>query len=151
MLSLIFTSSARLLPYHHQRLVSCKPLPISISKLSPWNPFHSKISKDHSSTPHDVCSFPILQIVPLQITLPTCNFGSLYGTQLLRPSLCRYDLFDSAQLVRSVPRNSYVVVALKNELDVTHFEGRGLAEFGKTAGSDNNLVDEIIGNLEEGL
>jgi hypothetical protein len=89
--------------------------------------------------------------VPSQIPLPTCNFGSLHGTQFLRPSLCRYNLLDGAQLVGSVARDPYIVVALQDELNVAHFESRGLAEFGKTAGSDYDLVDEIIGNLEERL
>lgn len=124
----------------------------SILALSPWNLFHSKTPRSVIiMTPHYKCCFPILQTVPSQIALATCDFGSLYCTQLLRPSLCRYDLFDGAQLVRSVARDSYIVIALKNELNVTHFKCRGMAKFGKTAGGDNNLVNEIVGNFQESL
>jgi len=86
-----------------------------------------------------------------QIRLPPRNLRSLDGTQLLGPSLRRLDLLHRAQLVRGVARDADVVVAFEDELQVADLEGGGGAQLGELAGGGDDLIDEVVGDLEEGL
>lgn len=86
-----------------------------------------------------------------QISLASSNFSSLNSTQLLSPTRSRLRFFDGTQLVGSVARHADVIVALENELEISKFEGRRLAEFCEAAGCDNDLVDKVISDLEKGL
>lgn len=86
-----------------------------------------------------------------QIPLAPSDFGSLNGTQLLSPTRSRLCFLNRTQLIRSIARNTNVVVALKNELEVAKFESGRLAEFCETAGRDNDLINEVISDLEECL
>ena len=71
--------------------------------------------------------------------------------QLLSPSLGRLDFLHSTKLIRSIARDANVVVAFKDNLQVTDIKLRGLAQFGELAGAADDLVDEIIGYLEKCL
>lgn len=42
-------------------------------------------------------------------------------------------------------------MALEDELEIADVEGRGAAEFGEAAGGGDEVVDEIVGYLEENL
>lgn len=86
-----------------------------------------------------------------QIRLPPRNLRSLDGTQLLGPSLRRLDLLHRAQLVRGVARDADVVVAFEDELQIADLEGGGGAQLGELAGGGDDLIDEVVGDLEEGL
>ena len=86
-----------------------------------------------------------------QISLPTSDLRSLHSAQLLSPGRRRLHLLDGAQLIGSVAGNTDVVISLEDELQVAQFEGRGLAEFGEFAGGDDDLIDEVVGDLEKGL
>jgi len=86
-----------------------------------------------------------------RIRLPPRNLCSLDSTQLLGPSLRRLDLLHGPQLVRGVARDADVVVAFEDELQVADLEGGGGAQLGELAGGGDDLVDEVVGNLEEGL
>ena len=100
----------------------------------------------HPSPFHEPC-----QYIRSQIRLSTRNLGGLDGTQLLGPSLRGLDLLDGAQLVRGVARDADVVVAFEDQLQVANLEGGRGAQLGELAGGGDDLVDEIVGDLEEGL
>lgn len=85
------------------------------------------------------------------ITLSSRHLGSLHGTHLLSPSLGGLNLSHCSELIGRVARDTNVVIALQNDLDVTNFESGGLAEFGKFAGGDDDVVNKFVGNVEENL
>ena len=87
----------------------------------------------------------------LNIPLPTRNLARLNRTHLIDPPLRRLELANSADLVRGVARDTDVVVALEDELDVADLEGLGAAGFGALAGGGDDLVDELVGDGEDSL
>ena len=87
----------------------------------------------------------------LQIRFPTSDLSGLHGAQLLRPGLRRLHLLDGAQLVRGEARHADVVVALEDHLQVADFQLRGIPQLGQAAGGDDDVVDEVVGYLEERL
>ena len=58
---------------------------------------------------------------------------------------------DDARLVERVAGDADVVVALEHRLDVADLQRRVGAQLGELAGSDDDVVDELVGELEEGL
>lgn len=79
------------------------------------------------------------------------DLGCLDGRHLLGPTLSRLGFLDGAKVVRRETGDTDVVVTLEDELDVPNVKGRGRAQLGETAGRSNNVVDEIIGHLEDKL
>ena len=51
------------------------------------------------------------------------HFRRLHSIHLLGPARCRLELPDCSDLVKRITRNTYVVVALKDDLDVADIEG----------------------------
>jgi len=69
----------------------------------------------------------------------------------LRPTLRRLEFLHRTNLVRSVAWHTDVVVAFKDELDVADLESRGVTELGKTTSARDNLINEVICDLKDGL
>jgi hypothetical protein len=61
------------------------------------------------------------------------------------------DAPNNARLVERVAGDANVVVALEHRLDVADVERRVRAQLGELAGSDDDVVDELVGELKEGL
>jgi hypothetical protein len=59
---------------------------------------------------------------PLQVTFPAGNLGSLDSTHLGDPSLSRLELSDCPDLITGVAWNANVIVAFKNELDISNLQ-----------------------------
>lgn len=89
--------------------------------------------------------------VALYIILSTSDLSRLYRTHLLRPALRRLELLHSPDFVGSISRHANVVVAFQNELDVADLERGGVTELGKTTSARNDLIDEVIRYLKDGL
>lgn len=84
-------------------------------------------------------------------SLALSNLGSLNGRHLLSPTLSRLRLLDSTQVISSKARDAHVVVAFKHELDVANLEGGRGAEFGETTGCCDDIIDKVVGHLEDEL
>lgn len=54
----------------------------------------------------------------LHVALPASHLGSLHGSKLLRPPVCRLHLLHRTQFIGCVARDADVIVTLKDELDV---------------------------------
>lgn len=93
----------------------------------------------------------VLGATHLNIPLPPSNLTRLNRTHLIDPSLRRLKLADCTDLIRRIARDTDIVIALKDELDVADLEGLGAAGFGALAGCGDDLVDELIGDREDGL
>lgn len=87
----------------------------------------------------------------LNITLPPSNLTRLNRTHLIDPTLRRLKLANGTDLIRRIARDTDIVVALEDELDVADLEGLGAAGFGALAGCCDDLVDELVGDGEDGL
>lgn len=87
----------------------------------------------------------------LNIPLTPRNLTRLNRTHLIDPPLRRLELADRTDLIRRIARDADIVIALKDELDVADLEGLGAASFGALAGSGDDLVDELVGDGEDGL
>ncbi len=85
------------------------------------------------------------------IRLPTHHLGGVDGTHLVMPRRGRVDAPDDARLVERVAGDADVVVALEHRLDVANLERRVRPELGELAGRRDDVVDELVGELEEGL
>jgi hypothetical protein len=67
------------------------------------------------------------------------------------PRRRRVDPPDDARLIERVSGDANVVVALEHRLDVADFQRRVVPQLGKTAGRRDDVVDELVGEFEEGL
>ena len=103
---------------------------------------HRRRSKDFDSRE---------ETMTLCIGLSPSDLGGLHRTHLLRPSLRRLELLHRTDFVRSISRHANVVVAFQNELNIAYLEGRGVAQLGETTGARNDLIDEVICYLKDGL
>lgn len=61
------------------------------------------------------------------------------------------DLANGSDFVRGVAGDTDIVAALEGELDVTDFEDSGTALFGVLACGLEDLVDKVVGYLEDRL
>lgn len=93
------------------------------------------------------CHYPIRGLFSLALS----NLGSLNGRHLLSPTLSRLRFLDCTQVVSGKARYAHVVVALEHELDVADLEGGRGAEFGETTGCCDDVVDKVVGHLEDEL
>ncbi len=87
----------------------------------------------------------------LQITLPTSDLACLNRTHLIDPTLGRLELANGTNLIASIARDTDVVVALKDKLDVADLEGLAATCFGALACGVDDLVDEFVCDAENGL
>jgi hypothetical protein len=67
------------------------------------------------------------------------------------PRRRRVDAPHDARLVKRVAGDADVVVALEHRLDVADVERRVGAQLGQLAGADDDVVDKLVGELEQGL
>lgn len=88
---------------------------------------------------------------PLIHVLPTRNLRSLNSAHLRNPSSRWLNLADGTDLIAGIAGNADVVASLESELDVADFEDLGAAFLGVLAGCLEDLVDEGVGNVEDGL
>jgi hypothetical protein len=58
---------------------------------------------------------------------------------------------DGSDLVAGVTWNANIVVAFEDELNIADFECLGASSFGTLASSSNDLVDKLIGYIEDAL
>lgn len=63
----------------------------------------------------------------LKVRLATHDLGGVNGIHLGRPALRRHNFAHSSHFVRRVTRNTDVVVALENDLDITNVKLRRVA------------------------
>lgn len=75
----------------------------------------------------------------------------LDGVHLLSPALRWLELAHSADLVQRVAGHSDVVVALEDDLDVANVECGTGPDLGEAACSSDDIVDEIVGQSQDGL
>lgn len=87
----------------------------------------------------------------LKVRLPTHNLRRIHRTHLIRPALRRHNLAHSPHLIRRISRNTNVVVALENDLDIADVELWRVAELAKLARVADDVVDEVVSELEDGL
>lgn len=83
--------------------------------------------------------------------LALSDLGGLHGRHLLRPALRRLRLLDGAEVIGREAGDAHVVVALEHQLDVADLEGRGRTEFGQTARGSDDVVNEVVGHLQDEL
>jgi hypothetical protein len=86
-----------------------------------------------------------------RIRLATHDLGGVDGAHLVVPRGRRVDAPDDARLVERVAGDADVVVALEHRLDVADVERRVRAQLGELAGPDDDIVDKLVGQLEERL
>lgn len=89
--------------------------------------------------------------MPLVVVFATSDLGSLHSTHLRDPRRSRLDLADGADLIAGVAGNADVVATLESELDVADLEDLATALLGVLASGRENLVDEVVCNVEDGL
>lgn len=87
----------------------------------------------------------------LQIALARHNLGGLHSTHLADPRRSRLDLAHSAQLLARIAGNADVVGALKHELDVANLEHLASTLLGVLAGCVQDVVDEAVCKVKNGL
>ena len=85
------------------------------------------------------------------IRLSTHHLCRIDGAHLVVPRRRRIDPPDNARLVEGVSGDANVVVALEHRLDVADFQRRVVPQLGKAAGRHDDVVDELVGEFEEGL
>ena len=91
-------------------------------------------------------------IIPQSIHDPTASqLRSLNRTHLVRPSWCGLWPSRRAHLVGREARDANIVLPLEHHLNVTRFESGAATELAEFAGCGDEIVDKIIGNLEEDL
>lgn len=83
--------------------------------------------------------------------LPLRDLGGLDGGHFLGPALGGLGFLDGAEVVGGEAGDAHVVVAFEDELDVADLEGGRGAQFGETAGGRDDVVDEVVGHLEDEL
>jgi hypothetical protein len=79
------------------------------------------------------------------------DLRSLDSRHLLSPGLGRLGFLDGAEIISGEARDTHVIVTLKDKLDVAQFESRGGAELGEATSLRDDLVDEVVGHLEDEL
>lgn len=79
------------------------------------------------------------------------QFGRLDRRHLLLPRDRSALSAHRADLIAAETRDADVVLAFEDELDVSDFEAGGAAELGELAGAGNEVVDKVIGGIEEDL
>ena len=87
----------------------------------------------------------------LKVRLPTHDLRRVHRTHLVRPALRRHNLPHSPHLIRRVSWNTDIVVALENDLDIANVELGRVAQLAKLARVADDVVDEVVGELEDGL
>jgi hypothetical protein len=87
----------------------------------------------------------------LEVSLPTHDLGRVDGLHLVHPSRSGNNLPDGTHLIRGVTRDTDVVVALEHVLDVADVELGRVAQLGELACTADNVVDKIVGKLENSL
>jgi hypothetical protein len=83
--------------------------------------------------------------------LATSNLGSLNSAHLRDPSCRRLNLADGTDLIGGISRDADIVATLKSELDVTDLEELATAFLGVLAGCLKDLINEVVGDLEDRL
>jgi hypothetical protein len=83
--------------------------------------------------------------------LATGNLGRLNRAHLRDPRRGRLNLAHGTDLVGGVTGDTNVVAALEGQLDVTDLEDLAAAFLGILAGCLEDLIDEVVGDLEDGL
>ena len=73
------------------------------------------------------------------------------SAHLRNPSRGRLDLAHGTDLIGGVARDANVVAALEGQLDVADLEDLAAALLGVLAGCLEDLVDEVVCDLEDGL
>ena len=109
-----------------------------------------------SSTPSQVHAQHHHTTGPLHITknlaiILAHDLGRLHSIHLLRPPRRRLKLAHSANLVERVAGYANVVVALEDYLNVADVEGRVGPDLGQPAGRGDEVVDEVVGEGQDGL
>lgn len=87
----------------------------------------------------------------LKIRLPTHNLGGINSLHLVDPAGRRHNLAHGAHLIARIPGDPDVVAALEDVLDVADIELRAVSELGQLARVADDVVDEVVGELEDGL
>ena len=88
---------------------------------------------------------------PLKVRLPTHNLRRINRTHLVRPALRRHNLPHRPHLIRRISWNTDIVVALKYNLDIADVELGRVAQLAKLARVADDVVDEVVGELEDRL
>lgn len=73
------------------------------------------------------------------------------GTHLRDPGWGRLNLADGTDLIAGVARDTDVVATLKGELDIADLEDLAATFLGVLAGGLEDLIDEVICDVEDGL
>lgn len=81
----------------------------------------------------------------------TCQLGRLNRQRLLLPSHGTGGASDGTNLIAAETRDTDIVLTFEDELDVADIEGGGGAELGELAGGGDDIVDEVIGYVEDDL
>lgn len=85
-----------------------------------------------------------------RIILPH-DLGRLHSIHLLRPTRCRLEFADRANLIERVTGHANIVVALEHNLHVADVEGGVWADLCQAARRCYDVIDEIVGETEDGL
>lgn len=94
----------------------------------------------------------VMQVcIYILLVLTLSDLGSLDSRHLLSPALGRLRLLDSAEVIGREARDTHVVVALEDELNIAQLEGRGRAQLCETTGLGDDFVDEVVCHLEDEL
>jgi hypothetical protein len=83
--------------------------------------------------------------------LATGNLGRLHRAHLCDPGRGRLNLAHGTDLVGGVAGDANVVAALEGQLDVADLEDLAAALLGILASCLEDLIDEVVGDLEDGL
>jgi hypothetical protein len=87
----------------------------------------------------------------LKVRLAAHDLGRIHRLHFVDPARRRHDFAHGAHLVGRVAGDANVVVALEHELDIADVELRRLAQFGQFACGADDVVDKVVGELEDGL
>ncbi len=85
------------------------------------------------------------------LALARHHLGGLHSAHLGNPGGRRRDPTHGSKFVCGVARNSYVVGALHDELQVAYLEDLGAALLSVTAGLGDDIIDEAVGSAEDAL
>lgn len=86
-----------------------------------------------------------------QLTLTTHQLRSRYRIHLLQILRTRLRLSDRPHLIRRVPGYSNVILFLEHQLYVSQLQTTLTAQFGQLACTGDDVVDEFVGELKNGL
>lgn len=91
------------------------------------------------------------RLLYLKVRLPAHDLGRIDRLHLVHPTCSWHDLAHGAHFIRCVAGDADVVVALEDELEVADVELGRFAQLAKLACAADDVVDKVVGELEDGL